>query len=116
MIVERLHNARLERERVIEEQQSEQQTMPHEAQQRRKPRSHSVTLPTAISKDKKPSLVTNSVAQSKTTKKPVSCAKDRSASLSISGNSQPSTSTRLPSVVTSLPEKVTLSYLCTVMA
>ena len=86
--------------------------MPHKPQQRGKPRSQSVGLPATINKDKRASVVTNSVAQNKTTKKAgVSCAKERTAKPPKNDINQPSTGARLPSVVMSLPEKVAISYL-----
>ena len=106
MITEKLHNARLERERVIAEQPLQQQIIPHKAQRKAKPRSQAVTLPAAVTKDKKKS---NSVAQGKVTKKMVGGAKERytkSAALPISDVNKPPTGTQLPSVVASLPEKV----------
>ena len=111
LVTEKLHNVRLEQEKVIVEQQLEQQTtMPHKAQRKGKQRSsQAITLPAAISKDKKESLVTNSVAQGKTTKKMAGDTKERStklSALSISDINKPSTSTQLPSVVASQPEKV----------
>lgn len=107
LVTEKLHNARLERERVIAEQQLEQQTiMPHKGQRKSKPRSQAVTLPAAVGKDKKKSY---SVTHGKTTKKTVDGTKERSTkspALPISDVNKPSTSTELPSVVASLPEKV----------
>ena len=106
LVTEKLHNARLERERVIAEQQLQQQIMPHKVQRKGKPRSQAVTLPAAVSKDKKKS---NSVAQGKVTKKAVGGVKERhtkSATLPISDVSKSPSSTHLPSVVASLPEKV----------
>ena len=111
LVTEKLHNARLEQEKVIVEQQLEQQTtIPHKAQQMSKQRSsQAITLPFAISKDKKKLLVTNSVAQGKTTKKMAGDTKEKStklSALSISDTIKPSTSTQLSSVVASEPEKV----------
>lgn len=116
--VERLHSARLERERIIEEQQLEQQqTRPRKAQQRDKKRPQSVTSPTPISKDRKTSAVTNSVLRETITKSanPTGERFTRSATLPMSDISRPSTSTRLPSVVMSLPEKVVLSLYYVIM-
>lgn len=102
--VERLHNARLERERIIGEQQLEQPTTPHKTRQSKKLRSQSVTLPTAINKEKRVSIASNSGTQRKTTTKTVNRTKERSASIPASNPS--STNARLPSVTMGLPEKV----------
>ena len=107
-----MHSALLERERVIGEQQLEQPTIPQKTQQSNKPRSQSVTLPTGINKDKRTSVVTNNATHRKTNKTG-SCTKERSASILTSDVNPSSTSTRLPSVVMGLPEKVALLYLCT---
>ena len=113
MITERLHSARLERERVVkEEQQLEKQTLPDKARQSDRPRSQSVTLPTPVGKGKKPPVVTKSILKknkASAAKKAVNQARKsstKSATHPISDTSQSSTSTRLPTVVTGLPEKV----------
>ena len=104
MIIEKLHNARLERERIIEGQQLEQRTPPNkETQQNDKARSHSITLPTPV----KASMMTNDVLKESKT---VNNRRERftkSATLPMSNVCQ--SGTRLPSAVMSLPEKVTPS-------
>lgn len=117
MNAERLHNARLERERIIEEeQQLEQQTGHKATQQSDKLRSHSVTLPTSVNNNNMTvrSVMTNDATKgNKTTRKAVNSPRERftkSDTLPVSDISRPSTSTRLPPAVMSLPEKVTPSF------
>ena len=118
-ISERLHSARLERERVIKEQQLEHQMLSDKTRQSDRSRLRSVTLPVPASTQRKPLAVKDgALKKSKTTKKTVNQAtrsSSRSASLPTSDTSQPSATGRLPSVAIGLPEKVVKTPLLFIM-